>query len=723
MARNLIPGAPELSRLAGDAPMDLLVEFLGAEEVASAFGAALFSKTSDNHEALQTEILARLRKLPADRLRLIEVQARRVTDLADPVPDELMRRLAAGGHTVTARALDTQRDALARSLWAHRKERRLFANTERAMLTRHYHEIKTLYRRYELDGPVALTAADVDCVRLEAAITDTLKLEEPCGVEALDLPTDADQPRQLMIVVTLPGPFSSQKTLMGRSRRMLFFRPPNEIVLVCTPAEGAIEICAGDPAVRRQVANVFAEKEAGQNVSERPLAWKVYDLSRFRNSLKLQVPEALRGIVREAVIIEVQFSLGSWRQRLSLKVTKDDDIDVIARQVLRSLSAQSCRGWLSLVRFHATYVAQTTGKTRALNFTISGRNSCSLQSERDPDKRHLGHRLLEEWGVLTRYKDLDQKEYSVELPFLLDLNDHLDDEIDGAMLEERGCNVRLLERAGLLEWATTSDVVLLEDEVLGVHEAVVTQAPDDEGGRNRRLHASPIDDVEGAEADAGDLARFRINRRLLEEKVCTTLARLDIRGRPAQLGEHLLHLGAMTQGGKEAPVYLARCLQDDGVVRRVDRDIRLDGSGPGGIVFVAAKKPIEWLGTHVVLSIADLLSETNEQIDPLDVESRYRAARSGAAAGGAVEFRKSSNTLGVLIVPGRQPRTIVGETRTRIVERLVSAHRRDQPDVSTKDLFADMSVGHPSQAFRSDWDELNDAYICSPKRGFWRICT
>ena len=46
-----------------------------------------------------------------------------------------------------------------------------------------------------------------------------------------------------------------------------------------------IEVCADSPVVRQTVSDSFAEVALGHDISQKPLTWKRYNLSRFRYSL------------------------------------------------------------------------------------------------------------------------------------------------------------------------------------------------------------------------------------------------------------------------------------------------------------------------------------------------------------------------------------------------------------------------------------------------------
>jgi len=142
-----------------------------------------------------------------------------------------------------------------------------------------------------------------------------------------------------------------------------------------------------------------------------------------------------------------------------------------------------------------------------------------------------------------------------------------------------------------------------------------------------------------------------------------------------------------------------------------------------GIVFVPVNKRLSFLGTHVVLPLAEMLpNDGRGVIDPTTLEARYRAALAGAAAGDTVTFVKSGDGSALLTIPGKDPWPIVDEKRVQIVERLYEAFQRGVPAMKTGDLLAGVTAGHPSQAFRDEWPSIQGVYLCSPRRGFWQLC-
>ena len=91
----------------------------------------------------------------------------------------------------------------------------------------------------------------------------------------------------------------------------IYYRPPNEATLIYTPSLRQIEVCADSPVVRQKVSDSFAEVALGHDVSQKPLTWKRYNLSRFRTSLRLQPPRIDGYEIRFARVLEAEVRLGT----------------------------------------------------------------------------------------------------------------------------------------------------------------------------------------------------------------------------------------------------------------------------------------------------------------------------------------------------------------------------------------------------------------------------
>jgi hypothetical protein len=349
-----------------------------------------------------------LKVLKSDRTNLIEIEARRVMLMTDKTPDAMLRRLSETPRFSAKEGLKAQRDAVARSLWAYLHSFVLFEAAERAMQVQVYREHGTIYEAWSIDASISLVAAGVDHDALSKEIADRLQHDDGCKVEAIDLPAENGESQDVLLAVTFFGAYASQKTVQpDKSTALIYFRPPDEMLLVYSQARRRIEVCSRDRLERKIVANLFAADALKHDISNKPLTQKTYNLSRFRHSLKLPVPDEEAHRVKKASIIEVQVTLGDWSRKVTLSVAPEDDIDAIARSVFGAIIPKAGGGYVTKVRFRIDHV-DGHGRKGVLQFDVFGRNKSNIQSERDPAKRELGYDLLEAWGVLERIGDLSE---------------------------------------------------------------------------------------------------------------------------------------------------------------------------------------------------------------------------------------------------------------------------------------------------------------------------
>ena len=718
MARNLFRGAPELSRLAVEAPIELMIEFLSHRQFAEFLVGPISALPHDGDEATWREVMVtRLRTLRPDRTALIEKEACRIMSMTDKMPEAMLRRLGDNPRFAARDSLGLQRDAVARSLWAYLRSVMLFEAGERAMQVQICREHGKVYEAWSIDASISLTAECVDQEFLASEIAARLQHDDGCKVEAVDLPSEDGESRDVLIAVTFFGAYGSQKTVRpDKTTEIMYFRPPDELLLVYSQDRRRIEVCSRDATERRLVANIFAADTLKHDVSNKPLTQKTYDLSRFRRSLTLSVPEEEAHRVVRACITEVQVALGDWSRKVSLGVAPEDDIDAIARSVFGAIIPKSGGGYLTRVRFHVDHI-DGRGRKGSMQFDVFGRNKSNIQNERDPAKRALGYDLLEAWGVLQRVGDLPLAERSEKLPQLLALYDLVDAEVPGRVLDDLGIAASTLTGAGFLTRKGRSDVILFEDDELGqaVHRV--------EGGRSDgQVTLSLSEGASGPLVPAEDLARFEIRFDYLRDALRDVLRPIGLKGRVREIAAHVHQIGTAQLGLAIVPVYLARALADDRLLEAADRLIRGEGSHFRGIVFVPQEARLPYLGCHVVLNVKAHIDPETGQIDAEAVRAAYEAAIDPAARGAAVHFRKQGDDAAQITVPGQDPRIVTGAKKVRLFERLFIAHSNREPGVKLAVLKDFAGFSQLPQLFGAEWYEVNGRYLHSPRRAYWALC-
>lgn len=725
LARSLFRGAPELSHLFVESPIELLSAFLSHSRFSVFLSEAMSGVTGDGDPQTRRDAMAEvLKKLGTDRINLIEVEARRVMAMTDKTPEAMLRRLGEDPRYGAKDGLNAQDSAeVGRSLWAYLSAPSLFEAAERAMQVRVYREHGKIYEAWSIDASISLNAEAVDNETLAKEIAAKLHHEDGCKVEAIDLPAESGEARDVLVAVTFFGAYASQKTVRpDKSTEILYFRPPDEMLLVYSQDRRRIEVCSREVTERKLVANIFATDTLKHDISNKPLTQKTYNLSRFRNSLKLPIPEEEAHRVRRACISEVQVALGDWSRKVTLSVAPKDDMDpndeieAVARRVFGAIIPQSGGGYVTRVRFHIDH-QDGRGRKGTLQFDVFGRNKSSIQSERDPAKRELGYDLLEAWGVMERIGDLSKPQRKEKLPQLLTLYDFTDEKASGQTLDELGIAAAELTGAGFLTRKGWSDVILFEDDELGdvIHDVERDRTSDEatltlvEGGSGPKI---PVEDVTKYEI------RFDYLRDALRDVLKTT----GLKGRVRELANHVHQVGVAQMGLATVPIYLSRALSDDKLLETADRLIRGDSNRIRGIVFVPQEVRFPYIGCHVVLSLKDHIDTDTGLVDPEAVRSAYEAAIDPAARGNAVHFRKQGDDAGQITVPGQDPRIVTGAKKVKLFERLYMAHRDREGGVKLAALKHYASFSQLPQLFGDEWDEVNNLYLYSPRHGHWALC-
>ncbi|MEH0072890.1 hypothetical protein V6L77_26005 [Pannonibacter sp. Pt2-lr] len=118
------------------------------------------------------------------------------------------------------------------------------------------------------------------------------------------------------------------------------------------------------------------------DISQKPLTWKRYNLSRFRSSLRLDLPRISGYEITDARVLEAEIRLGSWSRKLHLKVAVDDDIEEVADRYLKRNNIFRRADGFSRVGIAVTYNCIGDDKQRTLNITIPGQRAATFRATR-----------------------------------------------------------------------------------------------------------------------------------------------------------------------------------------------------------------------------------------------------------------------------------------------------------------------------------------------------
>lgn len=730
MARKANPIGPHVLALIEDARVDLTRAALALREGDNEPDFKLPDDIPDHSddeavEAFRQILVQTMSEFDRDELRPVEQRARRIRSLADGKGVTSLT-------TIVEQRLDDdqseeferQPDRICRSIWVYLNARETFEDAESFHFARQFRDHGKLYDAFEveLENHVALDAAAIDEAALATKIKDILELksEISCTVKALDLPATEAHPASIMLIVRHGGPLSSVHDHRNDGRRgTIYYRPPNEATLIYTPSLRQIEVCADSPVVRQTVSDSFAEVALGHDISQKPLTWKRYNLSRFRASLLLDPPEIDGYEFEFARVLEAEVRLGTWRRKLQLKVTVDDDIEEVADQYLGAGNIFRRAEAFSRIAIAVAYNRVGDEKERTLNITIAGTKSCNLQSKTDPEERSLGFALLKEWGILSAFRQIAPDDLRAIFPELVQLHDRIEDEVSGGYLLELGLDASRLIEGGLLERRDRQDVVLIEGDDI---EGEGTVKPSATEGMVRT--EGPFGEDAG-KRPVSDVKMYAINGQWLHETL-TRLMKPLLSKRAAQiLDPDLTLLGAMQIDGAEVPVYFARRLNDPKTAQRLDLALRARNTAGVGIILAASGEMPSHLGPNVVVPLLSHLSPADDELlfarDGLELA--YRNSLSLARGGVSPRVVRTGTQSGTLYLPGKEPLHLGGNDQLKIFERLVVAAGKGSPDIQVKDLMNGFESRSPQQAFRKDtWESIRDVYIGKgAKNGYWRL--
>ena len=732
MVRAPAKTCPNLSRLFHDAEPALLAAFLRSKVFARLSWLETYQFEPEDAEG-PSSAEAMLREQKKDRLGPLESEAARIVNIASDRGEYVLDGLARTKlEPDRAKELFSQRDKLARSLWAFANEHGLFEAAENSLHLR-------LYRRYDkhyqtfMAEPSADGGPDAGSALLDELLVDLNKrLDRGDGysIDKFDIPEDGDEPAAEMYLLFHPDPPTSVREIDDDGNRSsIYFRPPGEAMIVYTPSSGRVHVRAGNRKLRHTVAERFIETALEQTYSNQPVDFQAYDISRFLRGLDLEPPELDDVVIDRAQVIRADISIVNLGNRLSLSTTIDQDItDIIDSQPgLPKIFEQALA--IRFVEIAVRYFRGGRKEAQTLNFTLTDRNTSSLLSIDDPFERVLGHRLLKHWNILRDGREPDDGESMAVIPALLAIWDIGADRVTGAWLETRGADPGLLTDLGFIVPAgwEGDDLIDDEDEVGPVAAEVVFRVDEGDAEEGDRKVAD-LKVTEGQAASAGNPDRYRIYR-VRDGWVAQHLkARLEkVLDAPAieKLTDHLLYLGTLHVDGGKVPIYLARGLDREKVRSAVDTELRARHHLGIGLVLQAGSASGPCLAANVLTPLVEQIDTQQAEIALVadKLRSVFRRHRILARGGQAVELTRVGNNMATLFVPGKGSIDIKGENRIEVIQRLVDAHNAGPMPMATSDLISGIAEDQSlANIFKQPlWKKLTADFLRSPGKGQWEI--
>jgi len=272
-----------------NASPEALREFFCQEDenfiaIASAIADPLEVLGEQDTEAARKVVIDAVSEMKPEVTLPVETEAQRVLLLTDGKGPSALKMIA--GQKLSNEEYEAafaQRGELAVALHIHALHRRVFDDAVSFRNARLWRDGK-LYSAFdvELDHPKPLDAAALPRDKFLAAVKMRLQLPVDCGLSVVDLPETESHKASVLVIVRIPKDITGIAEHMDNGgRRLRFLRPQKEVLLIYTPAEQRIEICADTAPERALVSECFAIEILGHDVSSKRLP---LILRRFRGS-------------------------------------------------------------------------------------------------------------------------------------------------------------------------------------------------------------------------------------------------------------------------------------------------------------------------------------------------------------------------------------------------------------------------------------------------------
>ncbi len=714
------PFGPNLRTILERAPVQAARSFLGAPsgtsgpvvDLATLGPSVEKDDLVDFVSGLEQDVLKQLEDLSREVVDLSVGKG--VTSLTTVVDRELQNTDIA--------VFQAQPDELCKSVWVFASFRNVFMDAQSFYKARRHREHGNLYSAFVVSGEglAAFGSENVDEDELAKRVSKALDLKSKTSVVAIDLPKTATYPRSVMVAVRHGGVLSSIIDHRDDGlRETRYYRPGEEAILIYTPSQQKLEICARGYLVRETTSRTFAEVVLGQDLKKTPLTGRNFNLDRFRTSLRLPFPDFEDVEITQAKVTEIETRLGSWKRRLLLQVTADDDIEEFADRFMGTARTAAAHFGYSRVSIAVGYTYREGGESGTLKLWVSSGNTSNAPNDRDPKLRDLGVRLLEFWGIMEHLQLLEETERARYFENLLFLYDFPEDEMSGAGLSRGGVDRQRLISAKILEKKGRQDIVLIEDDNGS------TEADVETGTHKGTLEVKGPFGEEAGTVPEDDYVIYRIDRPYLSEIIFDALRRELGARRAVVFSDFFADFGKVPIGSETIPVYLIRALDTHKKPEQLDLEFRRRHHAGPGLILSAGDTSIRYLGPNVVIPLHRVVSVEEDEIvlDPEALEHDFRAGQLLIMAGEAPQLIHHNPKHATLRIPGLPPFNFFAEKCILLFRRLVDANRAGERDVPTGRLMADMGSKSPQQLFsKADWQHLRDVYIERGEKKSWRLC-
>ena len=578
----------------------------------------------------------------------------------------------------------------------------LFSEAEQYFYAEHHRNYGRLYEAYDLDcdDAVDFEWTDAKQSELEILLHERLGTIGRCLIQYLPFEqksaSGGTSTAHLFLIRHAGEMNSVQQVCDDLSSAPYYYRAPVEATLLFQPEKKSIEVFAAPDVNRFLIASSFSAVGVNADLSGRPVSMRQYNLRRFYRSLSLpQEPVDELGVI-DVRVLEAQARPQNFKRCVTLKVDKHDDIEAASKDTLGDNNIFRTASLISKVVINVRFMKQD----KEVNFpiTLSMPNRCNLGSRLDPQEREIGFAVLECYGIMRHVVPLNASEEANLFSALLKLYESEEPEVRRSTLEHWGVDIEMLRAGGFLKpKGRANDVWRLAQDgnpirLLVRASGALLVADDPLTGQNIAI-------------DPLELERFDVIRGWVAERVVKGLRGAMQIGQRIKASDPVTKLGTLIVGDEDVPVYLARRLNRLEAVTQADAYLRGERQVGYGIVLTATEASPQYLGANVVVWLGDVLTTTAGEVS-IDKDRLLRTLADGKAralAARTLDLIVHNDLLGqesaTLMILGKDPWPLLGLQCT-IVERLVKAHKSNNPVLQNKALFDGLSYNHPQQAFQ-----------------------
>ena len=701
MPPNVFRNGAALFRVIEDAPIAHLKEFLCQTdenfEAAAKVAEMALQVELDDYD-LRPRLLKDLNKLAKEDLAPVEVECQRAMGLTEAKGPSALQEIAERNLDNDAHEeFEAQPGDLAKAIWAHARHRKIFDDAVSYKNIRSWRNAGRLFAAFSVDRDPEtrrFAASEIDTDKLGTAIGKRLKSSQKLSFSVIELPKVPEYPPSILVIVRFAGQQTSVAT-HGKDgeRRLIYYLPQDEAVLIYTPSLERIEVAATRAAVRKAVADCFATETLGHDLSAKPLVAVSYDTSRFLETVELSLPDVPGFIVQSAKLTELELRIGDWNTKLGVKVSAKLNLEEVVGRYLAPGKVLRLSLGVSRALLQIRYQGQNDAKEQVLEIVISDGNSCSLNSERDPARREFGRKVLEAWSIMRVFRDLTQEELNAFIPIMAELWELDEKAVKGTFFTSRGIKTELLERANLIKRKEVEPLVVEDDD------------PELEG------------------PSATDRTVFAVDLDWVQERLITAVKSILETVAPDDTSAKAIFLGIAKIDEQEVPCYLARGLGELKSFSIIDEFLRARIVLGPGIVFTGSVVGPNLVGANVIIPLSAVWSvDPTISIDREALAIAFRAGRSLARGAGTLELViEEGGEAARLHVPGSPPLDLIGEASVQAFRLLVAAAKRGAPPVKAGDLIAaSSSTGFQQMIGSTRWPVVENYVEQVPPRR-WKL--